>query len=332
MFLWIKELFGRATGLFSAFGVILIPNLFGYAHFAVTDLPLASMWFLTVYGFGKVSELEVECRTRRPMGLGALHQVSRSADSGSADSLGASVSPRQVRKQYIRAALSRADRRGRDSTLSLASDWIASFGVSLRRYQPRLPGGRKLHVYFFNQYIIRISYHGTTRFSCRRNHTRTVLLASLVRHSLNYFEKRAMVRALLFIFNIIFILILGYTGCRTPRWGAANALFAAFLRSFGGSGFSQYAHLVDEFFPKPASQQITRLKLKVAGIFVLLGCFNPLLDVYLSHPFQLSYYNRLVGGIRGAYEHGLETTSFMEAITPPSSRDAQREATPKAQR
>ena len=33
--------------------VILTPNLFGYAHFAVTDLPLASMWFLTVFAFWK---------------------------------------------------------------------------------------------------------------------------------------------------------------------------------------------------------------------------------------------------------------------------------------
>ena len=53
MFLWMKELFGRATGLFSALAVILTPNLFGYAHIAVTDLPLATMWFLTTYSFWK---------------------------------------------------------------------------------------------------------------------------------------------------------------------------------------------------------------------------------------------------------------------------------------
>src|SRR5688572_22301571 len=53
MFLWMQELFGRATGLFSALAVVLTPNLFGYAHFAVTDLPLATMWFLTAYSFWK---------------------------------------------------------------------------------------------------------------------------------------------------------------------------------------------------------------------------------------------------------------------------------------
>ena len=53
IYLWLNELFGPATGLFSAIALILIPNLFGYAHIAVTDLPLAAMWFLTVYCFWK---------------------------------------------------------------------------------------------------------------------------------------------------------------------------------------------------------------------------------------------------------------------------------------
>ena len=53
IYLWLNELFGPATGLFSASALMLIPNLFGYSHIAVTDLPLATMWFLTVYCFWK---------------------------------------------------------------------------------------------------------------------------------------------------------------------------------------------------------------------------------------------------------------------------------------
>jgi hypothetical protein len=34
----------------------------------------------------------------------------------------------------------------------------------------------------------------------------------------------------------------------------------------------------------------------------------------------MSYYNRFVGGIQGAYARGLETTYFMEAFTPPFMR------------
>jgi len=52
-YFWLNELFGPTAGFFSAIALILIPNLFGYAHIAVTDLPLAAMWFLTVYCFWK---------------------------------------------------------------------------------------------------------------------------------------------------------------------------------------------------------------------------------------------------------------------------------------
>jgi len=43
-------------------------------------------------------------------------------------------------------------------------------------------------------------------------------------------------------------------------------------------------------------------------------CLSPGLDVLLTHPYQLSYYNSLVGGVRGAYRRGLEMSYFMEAI------------------
>jgi len=51
MYLWMTQLFDRVTGLFSALVLVLMPNLFGFAHFAVTDMPLTALWFLTVYCF-----------------------------------------------------------------------------------------------------------------------------------------------------------------------------------------------------------------------------------------------------------------------------------------
>src|SRR3990172_8170576 len=51
MYVWMASVFDRATGFFAALSLVLIPNLFGFAHFAVTDMPLAVMWFLTLYCF-----------------------------------------------------------------------------------------------------------------------------------------------------------------------------------------------------------------------------------------------------------------------------------------
>lgn len=53
MYIWVTEVFGLPTGLFAALCVVLTPNVFGFSHFSVTDMPLASMWFLTVYAFWK---------------------------------------------------------------------------------------------------------------------------------------------------------------------------------------------------------------------------------------------------------------------------------------
>jgi len=40
------------------------------------------------------------------------------------------------------------------------------------------------------------------------------------------------------------------------------------------------------------------------------------LITFLSHPHELSYYNGLIGGIRGAEQAGMETTYFLESIGP----------------
>ncbi|MEI6127523.1 MAG: hypothetical protein WCQ99_13335, partial [Pseudomonadota bacterium] len=34
------------------------------------------------------------------------------------------------------------------------------------------------------------------------------------------------------------------------------------------------------------------------------------------HPYELSYYNELIGGLRGAYERGMEITYWFDVITP----------------
>ena len=90
-----------------------------------------------------------------------------------------------------------------------------------------------------------------------------------------------------------------------------------FLAALSGVGF----FVVSRFVLKHAQRwnpfkRIADLEPKLLGLMILLFGFGPSLELYLSHPFQLSYYNGLVGGIHGAYERGLEMTYFMEAISP----------------
>lgn len=55
------------------------------------------------------------------------------------------------------------------------------------------------------------------------------------------------------------------------------------------------------------------------------------LATWVYHPYQLSYYNALAGGLAGARERGLEVTYWMEAFTPRTLRDVQALLPPSAQ-
>ncbi len=56
---------------------------------------------------------------------------------------------------------------------------------------------------------------------------------------------------------------------------------------------------------------------KKIGIAIFMVVFSlPAINITVIHPYELSYYNILVGGIKGANKLGLETTYLQEVITP----------------
>jgi hypothetical protein len=122
----------------------------------------------------------------------------------------------------------------------------------------------------------------------------------------------------LFLANAAFVLLLGLLPGAVLHDGVRQVLSALpFIAALAGAGFYTLATEVQRFAQRNlASRPIDHVKTKVTVILLVLLCFSSALDLYLSHPFQLSFYNRFVGGIRGAYARGLETTYFMEAFTP----------------
>ncbi len=320
MFLWMTELFGRATGLFSALAVTLTPNLFGYAHFAVTDLPLASMWFVTTYCFYKgLSDWKWSTLLGIVWGL-AL-----------ATKFPALLIPIPL---VLWAHLFRRDKYINNVFALLFIAPIFMIGVQpylwhqtglriveflyeglSRAYRP----DANFIIYFFNQlyftnqlpwyypfFIVGVTIPETT-----------LALALLGILPFVRWRTHASV-VLLFLFNATFVLALGLMPGAVLHDGVRQMLSALpFLAALAGVGFHELLNCALEFVRwRQAAVRIARLETKVAILLILLAGFSPLLDVYLSHPFQLSFYNRFVGGIRGAYARGLETTYFMEAFTP----------------
>jgi len=104
-----------------------------------------------------------------------------------------------------------------------------------------------------------------------------------------------------------------------------------FLAGLAGGGFHLLVELVKMRAQKMAAFETIKNfqpKVAVAGFILLL--LPPAWDLFLYHPHELSYYNRLIGGARGAYQKGLEVTYFMEAFTPEFLRYLNQTLPPKA--
>ncbi len=320
IYLWMKELFGRTSGLFSAFALVLTPNLFAYTHLAVTDLPLATMWFLTAYCFWK--------------GLGswkwsvALGLVWGLALSTKFPAL---LIPAPL---VVWAHLFHRDKYTNNlftmlflaPVVMLAAQpylWhqpglrILEFlyeGIS-RAYRPET----NYTIYFLNQVYLSNQLPWYYPFYMIAITTPEALLALAVLglvaipwlHGVRH-------TVLLFFANLSFVMILALMPGAVVHDGVRQMLSALpFLAALAGVGFFAITSwLLDTARRCEGIQRIPNLRVKITAAVFLVAAFHPLIDLYLAHPFQLSYYNRLVGGIRGAYERGLETTYFLEAITP----------------
>jgi hypothetical protein len=320
MYLWVNELFGPIVGMFAAAALFLTPNLFAYGHVAVTDLPLAAMWFLTVYCFWKglndwrwsltlgvvwglalstkfpallipvpmVIWAHVFYRHHYANNIIALLLVAPLVMVATQPYLWHQTAVRIL--EFLYEGISRGYRAD------------ANFGVF---FLNQIMSSQQLPWYYpfylvavtTPEPILLLALAGSLGATWQRNHRPTVLLFAL---------------------NLVFVLILGLLPGAVLHDGVRQMLSALpFIAALSGFGFfilTVALHRVARRIDKLA--RVTNLNAKITGALFLLFCFNPALDLYLAHPFQLSYYNRLVGGIRGAYERGLETTYFMEAITP----------------
>jgi len=122
----------------------------------------------------------------------------------------------------------------------------------------------------------------------------------------------------LFLFNAVFILVLGLIpGAVLHDVNRLMLPVLPFFVAIATFGFFIIArYLTKQCQTLGVFQGIQHLRAKLIGIVMLLILFLPALDLFNYHPYQLSYYNRLVGGVRGAYQRGLEVTYLMEAFTP----------------
>ncbi len=325
MFVWLRELFGTAAGIFSALALLLIPNLFGYAHLAVTDLPLAALWFLTVYCFwkglfnwkwsvvlGVVWGLALATKFPAllipiPLILWA-HFFHRDKY---ANNLFALIFVAPVIMVAVQPYLWH-------QTGLRVLEFLYE-GLS-RAYRP----DANFMIYFFHRlyFTAQLPWYYSL-FMIGVTTPEPLLLLALLGMACIALRKVQRAALLLLLSNAAFILALGWMPGAVLHDGVRQMLSVLpFIAALAGAGFHFLLEYLLASLRRYSAAAPTRwLPAKIAGILILLFSFSPLLDVYLCHPFQLSFYNRLVGGVRGAHARGLEMTYFMEALTPDFLRE-----------
>jgi len=86
-----------------------------------------------------------------------------------------------------------------------------------------------------------------------------------------------------------------------------------YLAMLAGIGFVYVLRaLVRRLVPENMNRRVWWQRVLAVGLAIVLFA-SPLVSIIKLHPYELSYYNALVGGLRGAVRLGLETTYWCES-------------------
>jgi len=320
IYLWLTEIFDRTTGLFAVLTLVLMPNLFGFAHFAVTDMPLTTMWFLTAYCFWRGLK-----SWRWSLVLGVVWGFAL------ATKFPAFALPIPLlvwahlyhRRSYHNNVFSMAFL----SPIVMLSIqpylWhktLPRLAVFIHDYVGRgYPEGYNYKIFFSNE------IHSTSTlpwyypfYMTAITIPETILFLSLIGIGAVFWIKPQREIMVLFLFNAALILTMGlFPGAVLHDVNRLMLPVLPFLAGLASCGFFVSArYLTQRSLTSATLQGVRHLRAKVIGALSLLILLPPAIDLYFYHPYELSYFNRLVGGIQGAYRRGLEVTYFMEAFDP----------------
>jgi Dolichyl-phosphate-mannose-protein mannosyltransferase len=311
-YVWLAKVFGRATGLVGALMTLLTPHLFGHAHFAMTDLPLAALWWLTTWAFWKGLE-----SWRWSVASGALWGLAL------ATKFPAILIPLPLlvwahlyrRREYHNNAISMLLIGPAVMVATNPYLWhhpVARFFEFLYVSASRsVRPGTDFVIFFLGEYhrsdTLPWYYAGLMLVLALPE---TILGLALVGAASRMRSRDAgEVRAL-------FALSAAVIGGSVLMPGAVlhdvtRLLLPVFpfVAGLAGCGFWRSTQWVGDRLEAWASR---RTLAAAAGALVLAV---PAIDVGLHYPYELSYFNRMVGGMQGAHDRGFEVTS-MEAFTP----------------
>ncbi len=307
--------FDYTTGLFSALSLVLMPRVFGHAHIAATDTTMMAFWLFAVvafykgledkrwsYGFAVVLGLAFSVKFTAlmiPLALILYMILAREKRAWRNVALSAIISPTLL-------------------FLLNPTWWVGSFSNFLDHYiLASLTRDKyfQIVVYYLGEvYPVHAPWHHPLVMTAVT--VPTIILVFALLGGIFSIKQGANKWILLILSQLIFyyaVLVLpispDYDGVRLflPVFP-----FLACLAGLGFRGMRNWAIDHQDRWPEWLNRQGKERMVALVFLFVF---FWPAVRLVAIHPFYLSYYNGLVGGVAGANRLGFETTYWFDTLT-----------------
>jgi len=305
--------FRPRVAVFAALSMLAMPRLFAQAHFATTDIPMMVMAFFTVYSFYKGL-----FDWRWSIGLGITWGLALDTK------INALFLPIPLilwahyyhREKWSRNLVCLMFISPVTFLLSWPWLWHKTF-VRFFAYLQFYTAHKFTTVYYFGKQYTLVPSPWHYPWVYVLGTVPVVLLVLMLlggggsigrlfkRDKSNEASRKVLI-LLMALFPIAFQSLPG-----TPRYDGVRLFLSAFpfLAILAGLGFDKVLTWVKEY---PWSQKIPALEVVLLVLFLLPS----VIGILHYHPYELSYYNSLLGGVSGAWQKGMETTYWCDAVNP----------------
>lgn len=325
VYTWLRHFFGRITAIYGALALFTMPRLFAHSHFVTLDVPVASTTFIAtallvsaievpsklLTAFGALSlGIAFSCKMNAilaPIGIVTLFAVEWLMSKRSANNEATKLAGQKLLRAIIVITISTAF-----AFFFLLSTWLWLWYETPKRLASYILFHGKhfpVHTFYLGKLHTYAPWHYPFVMTAVTTPTVTLLMALLGAALTILFWRRAPLPNRVALISYL-VHIAPFCLPHTPKYNGVRLFMPAlpFLVVLASFSFHKLEELIGRLLREAQFQS----RIRPSVIFALLAALMiaPSLNSILHiHPFELSYYNALVGGTKGAVERwGFECT------------------------
>jgi len=323
MIFWmVSEAYDTVSGVFAALCLLLMPRMFFHAHLANIDTTVAITWFVAMYAFWRY-----ESRS----GWLPVFAIGLAFGLALSTKMNAMVMPLVwgvwvlLFRRNWRSIL-RLVAMGMIGVVTFLATWPWLWHDTLNRLmyyvlmasrfkdRPQFYLGRTLpHVPWHYPFVITLAVVPLVITLMYLLGTWAVLSRRAARGDRGEAVQNSEATGWLLLLNALTPLLFAATGLQAAYSGERHFIPAyPYLACLAGVGFGFMLRTLrstwQQLYPQADSKHVSFLLTLLLGLLLIV----PLVSIIQMHPYELSYYSELVGGLPGATRLGLETTFWCE--------------------